>query len=49
MVVDFPDPFGPRKPVTTPGFTLKDRSLTATVEPYLLVTSVTSIKGVSRR
>jgi hypothetical protein len=33
MVVVFPAPFGPRKPVTRPGRTEKDRSLTATVEP----------------
>jgi hypothetical protein len=34
MVVVFPDPFGPRNPVTTPGFTVNDRSFTATVSPY---------------
>ena len=33
MVVVFPAPFGPRKPVTTPGRMEKDRSLTAMVEP----------------
>lgn len=33
MVVDFPDPFGPRKPVTAPGRTSKPRPSTATVGP----------------
>ena len=33
MVVDFPEPLGPRKPVTTPGETAKLRSSTATVLP----------------
>jgi len=33
MVVDLPDPFGPRKPVTIPGRTSKLRPSTATVEP----------------
>jgi hypothetical protein len=33
MVVVFPAPFGPRKPVTRPGLMEKDRSLTATVAP----------------
>jgi hypothetical protein len=33
MVVDFPEPLGPRNPVTTPGVTSKLRSSTATVEP----------------
>jgi hypothetical protein len=37
IVVDFPEPFGPRKPVTTPGETVKLRSLSATVFPYRLV------------
>jgi hypothetical protein len=31
MVVDLPDPFGPRKPVTTPGRTSKLRSSTAVI------------------
>ena len=31
MVVDLPDPFGPRNPVTTPGGTSKVRSSTAVV------------------
>ena len=33
MVVDLPEPFGPRKPVTTPGRTSKLRSSTARVVP----------------
>ena len=33
MVVDLPEPFGPRNPVTTPGVTSKLRSSTATVLP----------------
>jgi hypothetical protein len=33
MVVDFPAPFGPRKPVTTPGWTVNVRSETAVVRP----------------
>jgi hypothetical protein len=37
MVVDFPDPLGPRKPVTTPGSTSKVRSLTAVAVPNRLV------------
>ena len=33
IVVDFPAPFGPRKPVTLPGSTVNDRSSTASREP----------------
>jgi hypothetical protein len=33
IVVDFPDPFGPRKPVTTPGRTVNVRSSTARLSP----------------
>jgi hypothetical protein len=33
MVVDLPAPLGPRKPVTCPGLTVKETSLTATVLP----------------
>jgi len=33
MVVVFPAPFGPRKPVTRPGLIEKERSSTAVVEP----------------
>src|SRR5262249_47594338 len=37
MVVVFPAPFGPRKPVILPGSTVNDRLSTARVSPYLLV------------
>jgi hypothetical protein len=43
IVVDLPDPFGPRNPVTTPGSTVNVRSLTAILSPYRFVTFVTSI------
>jgi hypothetical protein len=33
MVVDFPAPFGPRNPVTVPGWTVNVRSETAVVLP----------------
>src|SRR5690242_844076 len=45
MVVDLPAPFGPRKPVTSPGRTVNDRSSTAVVSPYLFVRFRTSIMG----
>jgi hypothetical protein len=32
-VVVFPDPFGPKNPVTRPGSTSKDRSSTAKTDP----------------
>src|SRR3984957_10736872 len=43
MVVDFPEPFGPRKPVTCPGQTSKVRSFTAVVFPYRLMRPRASI------
>src|SRR4026207_2346819 len=43
MVVDFPAPLGPRNPVTTPGWTVKDRSSTASVSPYRLLSPRASI------
>jgi hypothetical protein len=43
IVVDFPAPFGPRKPVTRPGFAVKVTSSTAVKPPYLLVTLSTTI------
>ena len=43
IVVDFPAPFGPRKPVTVPGRTVNVRSVTAVVGPYRLVSSWISI------
>ena len=33
IVVDLPAPFGPRNPVTTPGWTVKVTSSTATFSP----------------
>ncbi len=33
IVVDLPEPLGPRKPVTTPGLTRKERSYTAVLAP----------------
>ncbi len=33
IVVDLPEPFGPRKPVTVPGLTWKERSCTAVFAP----------------
>ena len=47
IVVLLPDPFGPRKPVTRPGWTSKLRSSTATVLPNRLVRLRTSIIGSS--
>jgi len=42
MVVDFPAPFGPRKPVTRPLRTVKLTSSTASLLPYLLATVFSS-------
>ena len=47
MVVDFPDPFGPRKPVTTPGRTSKLRPSTARVDPKRLLRPVALIIAIS--
>src|SRR5690606_27472358 len=46
IVVDLPAPFGPRKPVTRPGATLKLMLSTATFSPYRLVRFCASIMGV---
>jgi hypothetical protein len=43
IVVDLPEPFGPRKPVTIPGLTENDRSFTAVVSPYRFVRPLASI------
>src|SRR5437870_416811 len=43
IVVDLPEPFGPRKPVTRPGRTSKLRSSTAVACPYRLVSPCTWI------
>src|ERR1700677_1026864 len=42
-VVVLPEPLGPRKPVTRPGATLKERSSTATTGPKCLVRPLISI------
>jgi hypothetical protein len=49
MVVVFPDPFGPTKPVTTPGRTVKLRSSTASVWPYRFVRPRASGPGCPAR
>jgi hypothetical protein len=51
IVVDLPDPLGPRNPVTAPGRTSKVRSLTAVAVPYRLVNecAVIMIEIVERR
>jgi hypothetical protein len=36
MEVDFPAPFGPRKPVTRPGRAVKETSSTTVLLPYVL-------------
>ena len=43
MVVDFPAPFGPRKPVTRPGSARKVTWSTAVKPPYFLVSESTMI------
>ena len=47
MVVVLPAPFGPRKPVTRPGRTVKLRSSTAVTAPKRLLSPSTSIMPVS--
>jgi hypothetical protein len=48
-VVGFPDPFGPRNPVTVPGRTVNDSRPAATAGPYRLARPRTSIfESVSR-
>src|SRR5690349_1641216 len=43
IVVDLPAPFGPRKPVTTPGRTVNVRWSTAVLSPYRFVSPCNSI------
>src|SRR5213593_1954453 len=43
IVVDFPAPFGPRKPTISPAATLNDTSRMAVTGPYCLVSPWTSI------
>jgi hypothetical protein len=45
MVVDFPAPFGPRKPRTSPRLTLNEMPFTATFAPKALVKFSTWING----
>src|SRR5215468_3847608 len=47
IVVDLPAPFGPRKPVTTPGWTTKSSPATASFSPYRLLRFSTSIIACS--
>jgi hypothetical protein len=49
IVVDFPAPFGPRKPVTVPGRTVNVRSETAVAGPYRFVSAWISIQTATRR
>src|SRR5579871_4049568 len=44
-VVVFPAPFGPTRPITSPGCTVNDSSFTATKSPYNLVSAATLIIG----
>jgi hypothetical protein len=44
IVVDFPAPFGPRKPRTSPLETVKERSSTAVKPPNSLHSCTASIK-----
>ena len=54
IVVDLPAPFGPRKPVTRPGWAVKETLSTAVKPAYFLVSDSTVIMsrslapGVSR-
>ena len=43
IVVDLPAPLGPTKPVTRPGLTVKERSSTASVLPYRLLSPCASM------
>src|SRR5580693_7761539 len=47
IVVDFPAPFGPRKPKVSPAATSKSMPRTASISPYLLVSALTEIAGVT--
>jgi hypothetical protein len=47
MVVDFPEPFGPRNPVTIPGWTTKFNPSTASLVPYRLLRFSTSIMVIA--
>jgi hypothetical protein len=47
MVVDLPEPFGPRNPVTIPGWTTKFNPSTASLVPYRLLRFSTSIMMIA--
>src|SRR6478735_9234094 len=47
MVVDFPEPLGPKNPVTIPGCTTKLKPSTASLVPYRLLRFSTSIIDVA--
>ena len=47
MVVDLPAPFGPRKPKVSPVATSKSMPRTASISPYLLVSALTEIAGLT--
>ena len=47
MVVDLPAPFGPTKPVTWPGWTVKVMPSSASAVPYRLRSPVTSMVATS--
>src|SRR5690606_23354699 len=47
MVVDLPAPLGPRKPSTSPGWTLNDSASTAVCRANRLVRSLSSIIALS--
>src|SRR5246127_3419268 len=47
IVVDLPAPFGPRKPKVSPAATSKSMPRTASISPYLLVSALTEIAGVT--
>ena len=45
IVVDFPEPFGPTSPVTSPWWTVNDKSSTAVTDPKRLVSRSTISDG----
>ena len=47
IVVDFPAPFGPRKPVTDPGTTSNDRPRTAALPLKLLLSCRAWMSAIS--
>src|SRR5262249_24696062 len=47
IVVDLPAPFGPRNPVTTPGFTWKSIPSTAVLSPKTFISDRASIMSLS--